>query len=345
MTFAIPNGSTLWKGSDFTSKKDVTLTLDRAAVDAILPDMRRLAAREGAVTDIPPEDMPTLPFADQVEQAREILVSGRGMVILSGFPVEDLGQREIETFYWVVGHRLGTPVSQSVLGDRLGHVMDVSGKDVTARAYRNSNELTPHSDPGDLLSFLCLRPAMRGGESLFASSHMVHEIMREERPDLLARLYRGYHWHRFGEQPDGFDPITPRRVPVFSEKDGLLSCRIVRQYIEIAADEDPACALDDVDREALDMFDALAAREDVAFRFTLAAGEAILANNYTVLHARTAFEDGPTEAEKRHLLRLWLRTDPPRPVAPDVYIYGPGVFGIPPKAGAQPVYQHRVTVN
>ena len=343
MMFASPNPAALWKGSDFSSKRDVTIELNSAAVEAFLPVARRMAASYDSATGIPPGSLPTLPFAEDVARARDVLTSGRGMAILSGFPVAALSQKEIEVFYWAAGHGLGMPVSQSVMGDRLGHVKDVAGKDPTARAYRNSNELTPHSDPGDLLSFLCLRRAPQGGESLFASSHMVHEIMRQERPELLERLYRGYFWHRFGEEPEGFDPITPHRVPVFSACDGHLSCRIVRLYMEIAAEENPSCAMDDLDREALDMFEGLAARDDVAFRFTLAPGEAILANNYTVLHARTAFEDGPTEAEKRHLLRLWLKTDPPRAVVPEVFIYGPGVSGIPPKTGAEPVYQHEIS--
>lgn len=345
MTPIAATGPTLWKGGDFASKEDVTVRLDPAGVDALIPAVRLLAEQGRPVTDLRPNELPDVPFAEQLNAVRETLISGRGMVILAGFPVGALSQAEIEIFYWIVGHHMGEPVSQSVLGDRLGHVKDVSGKDPTARAYRNSNELTPHSDPGDLLSFLCLRSALRGGESLFASSHMVHEVMRQERPDLLARLYRGYHWHRFGEQPEGFDPITPHRVPVFSVKDGLLSARIVRQYLEIAADESEACAMDDLDREALDMFEGLAARDDIAFRFTLESGEAILANNYTVLHARTAFEDGEAEDQKRHLLRLWLKTNPPRPVVDEVYVYGPGVTGIPPKTGAVPTYDHRVSIN
>lgn len=345
MAFAKVPEVTQWKAADFASKEDVTIDLDPSAVAALLPSVRALAATGRVLVEIEPDDLPMPALETALSSVRETVLHGRGMVILRGFPVDELSQSEIELFYWLVGQHLGRPVSQSVMGDRLGHVIDVSGKDSNARAYRNSNELTPHSDPGDILAFLCLNPAKRGGESLFASSHTVHEEMRRTRPDLLQRLYRGYRYHRFGEQPEGYDPITPHRVPVYSEKDGLLSCRIVRQYIEIAADEYPELTLDPIDTEALDLFEGLAARDDICFRFTLARGEAIIANNYTVLHARTAFEDFEDPSLKRHLLRLWLHAKPARPTVREIYIYGDGEPGIPPKPGSVPFYRNRVEMN
>ncbi len=336
---------TQWRGSDFASKDDVAVDLDQDLIQAAAPEVRALAATRRTVTDLTAQDLPLAMFAEPMAKLRTDILYGRGIAILRGFPVETFTQAEIEILYWALGLHLGQPVSQSVMGDRLGHVIDVSGRDKNARAYRNSNELTPHTDPADILAFLCLKPAKSGGISHFSSSHTVHEEMRKVRPDLLERLYKGYRWHRFGEQPDGFDPITPHRVPVYSECDGHISCRIVRQYIEIAADEYPELTLDDADREALLMFEELAARDDICFKFTLDDGEAIIANNYTVLHARTAFEDFEEPDMKRHLLRLWLAADPPRPTVPEVYIYGVGEPGIPPKPGSVPFYENAVEIN
>lgn len=339
----LPN-VTQWRGSDFSSKDDIAVDLDTDVIRGLLPAVRDLVKSGRSTTEYMRDDFPLDELAGQLAELRDLVLYGRGIAILRGFPVNALSQAENEAFYWCVGLHLGSPVSQSVMGDRLGHVIDVSGKDKQARAYRNSEELTPHTDPADILAFLCLRPAMSGGVSHFSSSHTVHEEMRRQRPDLLARLYRGYRWHRFGEQPEGFDPITPHRVPVYSERDGVVSCRIVRQYIEIAADEYPELALTDDDREALTMFERLAAEDDICFKFTLAPGEAVVANNYTVLHARTAFEDYGDPALKRHLLRLWLHADPPRPTVPEIFIYGDGEPGIPPKPGHEPFYKHNIDI-
>jgi hypothetical protein len=57
-------------------------------------------------------------------------------------------------------------------------------------------------------------------------------------------------------------------------------------------------------------------------------------NNYTILHARTAFDDGDAEEDRRrHLLRLWLEVPGMRPVHP--YIRRNGIEAIP---GRTPSY-------
>ncbi len=55
------------------------------------------------------------------------------------------------------------------MGDRLGHVVDVAGKDPKERAYRNSTELALHTDACDAVAMLCLQKAARGRASGFTS--------------------------------------------------------------------------------------------------------------------------------------------------------------------------------
>ena len=53
--------------------------------------------------------------------------------------------------------------------------------------------------------------------------------------------------------------------------------------------------------------------------FTLKPGEIYFINNYTILHARTAFDDGDAEEDsRRHLLRLRLEVPQMRPVHPHI---------------------------
>jgi hypothetical protein len=76
--------------------------------------------------------------------------------------------------------------------------------------------------------------------------------------------------------------------------------------------------------------------------FTLQPGEAYFINNYTILHARTAFDDGDTEEDRRrHLLRLWLEVPQMRPVHP--HIRSGGIEAVP---GRTPSYDwSRLTKN
>jgi hypothetical protein len=60
--------------------------------------------------------------------------------------------------------------------------------------------------------------------------------------------------------------------------------------------------------------------------FTLQPGEMYFLNNYTVLHARTAFDDYEEEDRRRHLLRLWLEAPWVRAVHP--YTSGGGIKAV-----------------
>ncbi len=61
------------------------------------------------------------------------------------------------------------------------------------------------------------------------------------------------------------------------------------------------------------------------------------------MHARSEFEDSPDQPP-RHLLRLWLAADPPRPVTPNILHYE-GEPGIQPVEGRTPSYATRVEVQ
>jgi hypothetical protein len=46
----------------------------------------------------------------------------------------------------------------------------------------------------------------------------------------------------------------------------------------------------------------------------LELGDIQFINNYTTLHSRTGFVDGPEPHQKRHMLRLWLKLPKPWPL-------------------------------
>ncbi len=339
---APPTAATLWRSSE-RGLDSFRVTLPARGFGELVDAARRSVDAGRAVETLSAADLPLGGLAPSIDALASELRDGSGFAIVDGFPVGELTVDETERVFWGVGLRLGTPVSQSVMGERLGHVHDVTRTDPHARAYRNKSELTPHTDPADVLGFLCINPAAIGGVSRFVSSMTIHERMRRERPDLLARLYRGFRYHRLGEQRPGSPPVTPHRLPVFSVHEGVLSCRYVRQYFEVAADEDPDIEIDAIDREAIDLFESLAADPALHHQFRLDAGEAVFANNFTVLHARSAFEDRP-DHPPRHLLRLWLTTDPPRPIAPEVLHYE-GEPGIPAVPGRTPSYATPVAIQ
>ena len=259
--------------------------------------------------------------------------------MLRGFPVERWSREDAELAWFGLGTHFGRAVSQSALGDLLGHVVNVGGDDMRHRAYRNARELRMHTDRCDTVGMFCLRRAKSGGESGYSSALAVHDRIRELKPELLESIWNGFHLHRFGEQPPGEPPYTPIRIPVFSECDGVTTVILIGGYAWMAADEFDA-PFSDRDREALATFERLAADPEFRVSFQLERGEAALFNNCAVLHNRTAFEDHDEPHRKRHLMRLWLMDWDGRPVVEGVR-YHKGEGGITPQEDKQPYYAKR----
>ncbi len=319
-----------WSAAEL-SKDDWVVALDDACLAyfaAVIETVRGLPVQDVTLDSYAGLATPTV-----IKSIKQVLDQGTGLVVLRGVPVERWSSVDIEHLFWGLGLHLGVPASQSVMGDRLGHVVDVSDVDPNARAYRSQRELSLHHDFGDYHAMLSLSLANSGGESRYASAITVHNIMLTEMPHHLERLYRGYSLYRLGEQAEHEPDCTPHRVPVFSVRDGFLSSRFMRGFIEAAATlrEQP---LQPEDIAALDAFEEVSHRDEVMLEFTLEPGEAALYNNLFVMHARAAFEDDKVNDIRRHLLRLWIYAEQGRPVVPEIEVFD--APGIPPQPGRSP---------
>jgi hypothetical protein len=316
-----------WRVADFKTPADYTIDLSTTHLRDIERAMGQIKAAGLGLDDLRREHFEILSLRPVVDEVRRQIEDGRGFFVVRRLPVEDYSKDEIGMIFWGIGTHLGRGLSQSVLGDRLGHVKDFSREDPLARAYRNKQELSPHTDSCDLVGLACLRDAKLGGVSRLTSALTVHNVMLEECPEALERLYRGYVFHRRGEEQPGDLPYTPYRVPVYSNTAGKVSARYVRTYVE-AGEAAAGRPMGEAELAVLDRFEEISKRPELMLEFTLQPGEIYFINNYTILHARTAFDDGDAEEDRRrHLLRLWLEVPHMRPVHP--YIRRNGIDAVP----------------
>ena len=322
-----------WKVADFTTPADYTIELGATHLRDIERAIRQIKAAGLGLDDLQREHFEVQSLRPVIGEIQRQIEDGRGYVALRRLPVEDYSKDEIGMIFWAIGTHLGRGLSQSVLGDRLGHVKDFSREDPLARAYRNKQELSPHTDSCDLVGLACLCNAESGGVSRLTSALTVHNVMLEEYPEALERLYRGYVFHRRGEEKPGDLPHTPYRVPVYSNTEGKVSARYVRTYVE-AGEASAGRPMGEAELAVLDRFEEITKRPELMLEFTLLPGEIYFINNYTILHARTAFDDGDAEEDqRRHLLRLWLEVPDMRPV--HQHIRSGGIEAVP---GRRPSY-------
>ncbi len=307
-----------------------------AELDAALSKVRHLP-----ITAIRKEDFPLDKVAEDLKKVAEQVEEGIGMAVLRGLPVFNYSKDDASRIYWGIGLHLGRPVTQNSRAHLLGHVKDEGVKyGHQTRGYNTSAKLNFHTDNTDEVGLLCLRISKNGGLSRITSTTSIYNEILKRRPDLLKPLFDGFYYDLKGEHLPGRSSLSDHPIPVFSFCDGKLSCRYLRNAIEPAFDKRGTPATK-AQLEAMDLFDELAGNEALCFEMAMEPGDMQMLNNHVAVHSRTAFDDHEEEDQKRHLLRLWLRTDY-RPLAPEfAERFGPGTsrmgvptpeaFGLPPR--------------
>ena len=248
-------------------------------------------------------------FRNELDSILEEVENGRGFVLVRGIPRSRYSDEDCELIYWGLGVHFGTPVSQNARGHRLGHVRDEGRTiaDPNARAYQTRMRMDFHTDmlPVDVLGLFCMRRARSGGESKVVSALTIHNVLRDERPDLLDALYGTFHLDWRGEEPQGEAPFFS--LPMFSERDGRLTTRICSlAYYKSAARFGAQYAPAPLQVEALEKVQEIANRPELMLSMDFEEGDIQLLNNHTTLHARTAYEDFDDPRLQRHLLRMWI---------------------------------------
>ena len=244
------------------------------------------------------------------------LEEGPGVVLLRGFPLDQLDKDHARESFreWCSG--LGTLLSQNESGDTLFDVSDAGfGKDDPRTRGPNSNrKLSFHTDRCDVIGFLCWKQAQSGGENeLISSMHLYNEIA-QRRPDLLKVLMDSFVYKR--HTVDLGNKQTFCEQPIFSFQEGHFACSFLRVLINRAHSDPELPDLSSKQIEAMDFLEAVAEEPKMAYHFRQEPGDVLLLNNWVTLHRRAAFVDHADPEEKRCLFRAWLSMPNSRPLDP-----------------------------
>ncbi|WP_328874300.1 TauD/TfdA family dioxygenase [Streptomyces sp. NBC_00287] len=302
------SGPSVWRGEDLADhREEWVLRLSPHQLVEIDSAVREARRRDLTLLKLTAADFPLPTLAPELERVAETLEHGRGFVLVKGIPVERLGAPAASAVFWGLGQYLGQPVPQNAYGHLLGHVRDTgrSLADPATRGYQTRAALPFHTDGADLLALLSLREPRTGGRTSLVSSAAVHNAVLDRRPDLAERLYRTYFFdrrqeHLPGEAPYAAAPLAVRRGG------GALSMRYNRCYLESAQRFPQVPRLEPADVELFDLIDEVAGSPEFRLDIDLRAGDLLLLNTHTIMHARTEFEDHDRPGLRRHLLRLWL---------------------------------------
>ncbi len=312
-------GPSVWRGSELSDDQSWIYPLSDETLTTIDQALAKVKARGLTFPYFSKDDFSIHTLQDELAGYAEELENGKGFLLLRGLPVARYSDDDINIINYGIGLHMGTPVCQNPKGDLLGMVMNVGDlDDKNTRVYETNAYLPYHTDVSDVFGLMCVRQAKSGGLTSLVSSGAVYNEILAHHPEYLGLFYRPMFYAHLGKD-------AANKSPVFSYHAGKLSCRYLRQYIELGH-ELAEQSLSGVEIEALDVFDSIIHDARNRLDMMLQPGDMLFANNYAVMHSRTAFEDYAGPEKRRKLVRLWLKMDNARRLAPDF----PGQNGFPP---------------
>ena len=294
-----------WTGRDLTQHRDWILELTGTEIDELEEAARTTLDRE--LPGLGREDF-ALPELDiRLSDMRDAVVDGIGLALVRGLPVDRWPRQVAARAFWAIGTRIGKAVCQNPVGHMLGHVKDI-GVDAEDRTGAATSppptcRSTRISERKSSASSAC-QPAKSGGLSGVVGAGAIWNALVERRPDLAAELTRPFHIDRRGEETGDQKPYYV--MPIFMPTGERMAINYVRRFIESGQRHDDVPALTARQREAMDLLDTVAAEPDLRLDMDFRPGDIQWVNNMTTLHTRTAYEDWPDMARRRHLYRLWL---------------------------------------
>lgn len=301
-----------WSSQTLVREQDALVyQLPRDAIAQIDQALGFARANGLTVETMEQEDFRIPALARALPDLRHRLDAGRGIVILRGLDAESFSEADAEIVTWGIGNYFGRPIRQGLEKDRRFFTVTDRGaenKDPT-RIGATAKISAMHSDNGCLeprppcyVGLFCYRQAVSGGESMLISAQTVHDVIADERPDLLPLFFQEYHFRppHLHVWPAGEPTIIKPILEAHSDELRIHYARVmIEPGMELA--ETP---LNDVQREALDYLDSVLAREDLYFQYQLNDGEMLIFNNLALLHGRKAFTSDHNGG--RILKRIWM---------------------------------------
>jgi len=305
------DGKKAWVRADL-NEEDWLFRLTPECLAEVRAAAAQLRANPRTVEQIDPStfDMPAC--RKLMDSVRTVLDDGVRFAIVDRLPLDEIGDEAGRSVYWILSSMLARPVEQKLTGTMIYDVRDTGKKAAAGSGVRPDqtnmeqyfhNDNSYNTTPPEYVGLLCERPARSGGISHVISFYTVNNELLRTHPEVLSRLYQPFWFDRQKE----YLPEEPQVIcePMFSY-DGRLRARLGLFQIQsgYTLQNQP---MDEEARAAFAALKEVFAKSELTFDFTLERGQLQYANNRELCHRRTGFEDYEDPAQRRNIVRVWLR--------------------------------------
>jgi alpha-ketoglutarate-dependent taurine dioxygenase len=248
-----------------------------------------------------------------MRSVKAVLDEGVRFAVVDRLPMDELTEYEANALYWILSCFIARPVQQKLNGAMTYKVHDTGQKAAPGSGIRPDqtnmdqyfhNDNSYNTTPPEYVALLCVRPARSGGVSHVISFYTVNNELLRMHQEVIPRLYRPFWYDRQKENAPGEPEVI--HEPIFSFDGERLRARLGLFQIKSGYT---------LQREAIDVEGSAAigalqkvfADPTLQFHFVMERGHLQFVNNREIGHRRTQFADFDDPAQKRLLMRLWLR--------------------------------------
>ncbi|KAK3336153.1 hypothetical protein B0T19DRAFT_408662 [Cercophora scortea] len=292
-----------WTGSDFPDTAQYVLQLGADEVAEIKEAVEHYKSLDQDGDLVAPSNFPLPTLGKKLDALSRDVHLGKGFAVVRGidpasFSVEDLTLVYLGVQSYIAEER----GRQDKRGNMLVHIVADNSTKQMAEHHRHSNKsITFHNEEaGDIVSWLTRSTAAAGGKCIIASGYTIYNALAAKRPDIIRTLARG-------DWPFSLPQYHDR--PIIFHENNRLIINFGRAAL-VGSEAHPRSknlpALTSRQLEALDAIEAIA--QATQMEIQTQAGDMHFINNLFVLHRREGFVDGEAPTEKRHLVRMRLRS-------------------------------------
>lgn len=295
-----------WRASDLQNDQSWIFTVDAQMREEMIKTVVAIADPNKTLFDYGRKDFDWDRTCETLRSALQEVKHRRGIALIKGLPRQALTAHQFEILTWGLGLHSGVPRPQGKETQYISAVRDagMSYRTGTGRGYSSNADLDFHTDSSDIIFLSCFNKAASGGKTIISSSMAGHDVMVREYPDQAKWLYEPIAFSRQGEQAPDEGPYVMQ--PVFSERNGKWFGRWNWNRVRSAQQIEGSPKLSAEHYAALELFDQVMRRPDIAFEMWLEPGDVQIINSHVTLHSRTEFTDHEDPDLKRLLYRLWI---------------------------------------